>query len=171
MIEIITSQRKQNLYYQLFLMIWFIFINLCIPGKGAARADIQYQAILPTKQSAKQPAKQGEHKIKLEIARTEQQKMQGLMHRKTLAPNTGMIFLYNKPTIVGIWMKNTYIPLDIIFIDCHNKIVDVVTRQPHTTDVSYAPTEICKIIEVNAGLNEKIGLQRNTKVRFEPHIE
>ena len=163
MIEIITSQRKQSLYYQLFLMIWFIFINLCILGKGAARADIQYQAILPTEQ--------GEHKIKLEIARTEQQKMQGLMHRKTLAPNTGMIFLYNKPTIAGIWMKNTYIPLDIIFIDCHNKIVDVVTRQPHTTNVSYAPTKICKIIEVNAGLNEKIGLQRNNKVRFEPHIE
>ncbi len=112
----------------------------------------------------------GEHIINLEIAKTDYERTKGLMFRKTLADDSGMVFVYDEPTDAGIWMKNTFIPLDIIFVDCHNNVVDFVTRQPHTTEISYSPVKICKIIEVNAGLNEKITLKRGNKVNFKPTL-
>lgn len=112
----------------------------------------------------------GKHHINLEVARTYSQKTRGLMYRTSLDSNRGMVFIYDKPTQAGIWMKNTYIPLDIIFIDCNNKVVDFVTRKAHTTDISYAPVKICKIIEVNAGLNSEIALKGGNKVKFVPSL-
>jgi uncharacterized membrane protein (UPF0127 family) len=112
----------------------------------------------------------GNHEITLEVAETEYQKTKGLMYRKTLPANAGMAFVYDMPTKAGIWMKNTFIPLDVIFVNCDDIVVDFVTKQPYTTDISVASEKICTIIEVNARLNEKISLKRGNKVHFKPPL-
>lgn len=162
MIESIISQRKLVPLYPIYLIIWLIFILL--PTRILAQSE-------PSEQKVIFNTSTGTHTIILEVARTEQQKTSGLMYRKHLAKNAGMVFLYDTPTDVGIWMKNTYLPLDVIFIDCDNKVVDVVTRKPLTTDISYVPVKICSIIEVNAGLNKKIKLEKGNMVNFVPPIE
>src|SRR3989344_5640548 len=61
----------------------------------------------------------------VEIAQTQEEKVQGLMHRVSLDNNKGMLFIYDSPTIAKFWMKNTLISLDIIWINKNNKIVHI----------------------------------------------
>lgn len=155
------SQLKPRLLYPIFVIIWLIFFGLL--------TDICLNA-LELRQVAIFETDTGTHTITLEVAKTEYQKTKGLMYRTKLARNAGMVFIYDMPTKAGIWMKNTYIPLDVIFVNCDNIVVDFVTKQPHTTDISVAPEKICAIIEVNARLNKKISLKRGNKVNFKPPL-
>jgi len=94
-------------------------------------------------------------KFKLEVAKTVDEKAQGLSGRKKLNKSSGMIFLYDKPQILSFWMKDTLIPLQIIFVDgC--KIVDIQEmtvendpRNPQKTYFSKQPAD--KAIELNTG--------------------
>lgn len=106
-------------------------------------------------------------KIDIEIAKTEATITQGLMYRKQMETNQGMLFLmpYNKPQ--NFWMKNTYIPLDILFISKDKKIV---TIQKNTTPLSeegipsYSPAQY--VLEVNAGFCDKNGIKEGDSVLF-----
>jgi uncharacterized membrane protein (UPF0127 family) len=157
MIGQFLSQRKMTVLYSVFLLM----IPFCICF-AYAQQDSQ-TAIFETDT--------GQHTIMLEIAKTDAEKTKGLMYRKHLDDNAGMVFLYDTPTNAGIWMKNTYIPLDIIFINCDNRVVDCVSRKPHTLEISAVNEKICRIIEVNAGFCKKNSVQRNQKVNFLPSIE
>lgn len=156
----ITSQRKQTLLYLLGVYISFIFMI-----SSAVWADDK-----PQQQMAIFHTATGKHKIRLEVARTPQDMKQGLMFRKTLAPDAGMVFIYPRPEYAGIWMKNTYIPLDIIFIDCAGRILNIDTRQPLTTSISYSEKKACTTIEVNAGLAKQWQLTSGDLVRYVPRL-
>ena len=99
----------------------------------------------------------------LEIAQTPQEKQQGLMYRSSLPKNQGMIFVYDIESPRTFWMKNTLIPLDLIFLDSDNIIIDIKHNfQPCISDPceSYTSKQPAKdIIEINAGLAEELGLE------------
>jgi hypothetical protein len=120
--------------------------------------------------SVEMPMKQvtvGEQEFLCEIAKTPKERAQGLMFREDLEQNTGMLFDLGKEEQTGFWMKNTLIPLDIIWIGTGKTVSDVQTAQPCTDE----PCEIFKIekpirwvLEVNAGeFKGKVG----DKVEFE----
>ncbi len=76
----------------------------------------------------------GDQVIKVEVAMTELTREQGLMNRDHLDPNSGMLFVFPGEQELTFWMKNTLIPLDIMFINSERKIVSISTMTPCTAD-------------------------------------
>lgn len=78
--------------------------------------------------------KSGNFELVLEIADTDQKREKGLMHRKALTANAGMLFKFPNEGIHSFWMKNTYIPLDLITLDASLTVLEVIKNmQPHDT--------------------------------------
>lgn len=76
----------------------------------------------------------------------------GLMYRQSLKQDEGMIFVFDENRIANVWMKNTYIPLDIIFLDENNTIVKIVENaEPKSLDVMSSSVPVKYFIELNAG--------------------
>src|SRR3989339_227471 len=85
----------------------------------------------------------------LEIARTPIQKSRGLMRRSSLCPTCGMIFVFAQESIYPFWMKNTPLPLDIIWLDQNGTVVDIKTGQPQNTTLLTNTTKAKYVIETN----------------------
>jgi uncharacterized protein len=102
---------------------------------------------------------------KTEIASTFQQKAKGLSNRKELCPNCAMLFVFNRDKNLPIWMKNTLIPLDLIWINSQNEVVDIQTAQPQpntpTTKLKIYQNQqpAAYVLEINANQAEKIDLK------------
>jgi len=114
-------------------------------------------------------AELGDAKVNLELAATPSERAKGLRHRESLGENDGMLFVFEKESILGFWMKNTLISLDMIFIDSNNKIVDIMTAVPCEKDPckSYTPQAESKyVLEVNAGFAEKHNIQIGDEIKL-----
>ncbi|MGV8085669.1 MAG: DUF192 domain-containing protein [Candidatus Bilamarchaeum sp.] len=102
--------------------------------------------------------------VNAEIADTFLSKMKGLMGRKFLDQNSGMLFIFDKPDYHSFWMMNTTIPLDAIFISENGTVVDIITMQPckSITCPNYVPKEkALYVLEVNAGFSSRNGFEIN----------
>lgn len=96
-------------------------------------------------------------KLTVEIAATEKQRQQGLMLRQSMADNAGMLFLFPNDTTVGFWMRNTYLPLDIAYIDAAGKVLEIHQAQP-LDETSITPKGPYRYtLEVNQGWFERHG--------------
>lgn len=93
----------------------------------------------------------GMHVIKAEVAARDAERQQGLMFREKMGPNEGMVFLFDAPASVCMWMKNTPIPLSVAFIDQHGKIVNIEDMQPQTMDSHCAKKPVLYALEMNLG--------------------
>jgi len=91
----------------------------------------------------------GQKTFNLEIAQTIGQKAKGLSQRDNLCSNCGMIFVYQKEGIYPFWMKNTRIPLDIIWLDSTGKVIDIKTGKPQDLSLLTNSTPAQYIIETN----------------------
>ena len=76
----------------------------------------------------------GIHLIQAEVAQDQAQREQGLMFREKMAPNAGMVFLFDAPATQCMWMKNTLLPLSVAFIDAGGTILNIEDMQPQTLD-------------------------------------
>jgi uncharacterized membrane protein (UPF0127 family) len=81
----------------------------------------------------------GKKKATVEIAKTEESHTQGLMNRDGLEPNSGMLFIFEKPQILAFWMKNTKIPLSIAFFDEDQRLINIATMSPLPPDAASYP--------------------------------
>ena len=106
-----------------------------------------------------------EHKFQVELAISQAEKNKGLMYRQVLPRNQGMLFLYDEPKIVEMWMKNTYIPLDIVFIDDKGNIINIAKNtQPHSLKVIASHSAAIAALELNAGTTSELSIQKGDKV-------
>jgi uncharacterized membrane protein (UPF0127 family) len=90
--------------------------------------------------------------ISIEIAKTEREKQQGLMFRRKLPENAGMLFISDEPHIMSMWMKNTYIPLDMLFIDNDGVIVCITSNaRPRSTAFITCDKPALAVLELPGG--------------------
>ena len=109
--------------------------------------------------------KSGKHEFIVEIAVTDRQHAQGLMFRQSLAKNAGMLFDYKVPTSITMWMKNTYIPLDMIFIGNDGRVINVVQRAiPFSENVISSLGKARGVLEVNGGTASRLGIMPGDKI-------
>lgn len=105
--------------------------------------------------------------IDIEIADSDYERTRGLMYRHALPENAGMLFVFDRAEVRSFWMRNTYIPLDIIFIDEQKRVVAIAKR---TEPLSYAPISSIKkarfVVEVNAGFCEKHGISVGDRIAY-----
>lgn len=110
----------------------------------------------------------GERAFNVEVVREEAERNRGLMHRKTLADDAGMLFDYDPPQEVAFWMKNTYIPLDIIFIDAEGRIITIAANTtPHSLKRIPSNGVARGVLEINGGLAAKLGIKVGDRVRHD----
>ncbi|NLJ63281.1 MAG: DUF192 domain-containing protein [Alcaligenaceae bacterium] len=106
--------------------------------------------------------------LNAEIAQTEAQRAQGLMHRLELPPDHGMLFVFEQPSRICFWMKNTPLPLSIAFIDTKGKITNIEHMQPFDL-ASHCPTQpIRYALEMEQGWFQKHGIQPGDQVQRLP---
>jgi len=104
-------------------------------------------------------------RFQVELAITAQDKAQGLMHRETLPDRAGMLFIYPNPQPVSFWMRNTLIPLDMIFIDDQGRVARVHHNAvPLDETPIYGGDAIKAVLEINAGLAKKYGISDTSMV-------
>ncbi|MFD1745050.1 DUF192 domain-containing protein [Rhizobium helianthi] len=108
---------------------------------------------------------QGEHHFHVELAIDARQREQGLMFRQSMPDTAGMLFDFEQPRVVNMWMKNTYIPLDMLFIDQEGRIEHIHEgAKPHDETVISSGGAVRFTLELNAGLVDKYGIKQGDRV-------
>jgi uncharacterized protein len=128
-------------------------------GESAAGLE---QTILCINSTAKTRA------FTVEIARSSMEQAKGLMFRTELADNAGMIFPLAEPRVASFWMKNTVIPLDIIFIRSNGTIESIAENTvPYSTAPVEAGEPVAAVLELRGGLTAELGITAGDKVRWQ----
>ncbi|MDB5568910.1 MAG: hypothetical protein JWN93_93 [Hyphomicrobiales bacterium] len=108
----------------------------------------------------------GAHEFKVEVMRTDEQRARGLMHRRYMPADRGMLFDFKSEQPVMMWMRNTYIPLDMVFIRRDGTVINVAENTEPLSDRTIASAAPAfSVLEVNAGVARKIGLKPGDRVR------
>ena len=108
----------------------------------AAQADVAFKT---------SQIKVGAHPLKVELAISDPQRTQGLMFRKSLGKNEGMLFVFDELEYHSMWMKNTLIPLSVAFVDPKGEILNILDMEPLTLDTHTAAGPARYAIETNKG--------------------
>ena len=139
---------------RLFVIVsLFLMYNLC-----EASASVKSELSIITSNGSK-------HNFLVEVARTEEEKKIGLMFRKTLAKNAGMLFLYKREALRLMWMKNTFIPLDILFIDKEGVIKRVVKRTvPHSLATISSRQSVLAVLELRGGVTSSLDIKKGDRI-------
>lgn len=109
----------------------------------------------------------GAHTFKVELALTEAEKAEGLMFRRELAPDAGMLFdMGPGEHIATFWMKNTYLPLDMLFIRADGRIQNIAERTvPQSLDTVPSDGPVKAVLELNGGTAARLGIKPGDMVR------
>ena len=104
------------------------------------------------------------HKLTAEVAHTDPARAQGLMHRRMLPENRGMLFVFTTTAHHAMWMMNTYIPLSVAFIDERGVVINIEDMKPHTQDTHPAAKPAKYALEMNQGWFGKRGIKPGATV-------
>ena len=123
-------------------LVRFLAATLLVALATGARAEA------PLKTTT---VKVGPHPLKVEIAASDPEREKGLMFRKQMGRNDGMLFVFDEPAYHAMWMKNTLIPLSVAFLDRDGVILNVMDMEPQTLDSHQAAGPAIYAIETNVG--------------------
>jgi uncharacterized membrane protein (UPF0127 family) len=106
----------------------------------------------------------GMHLVRAEVAADFASRMQGLMHRESLAPNAGMLFVFDESAAHCMWMKNTLIPLSVAFLDASGTIINIADMQPHSEQSHCAAAPAVFALEMTRGWFAQRGVKAGSKL-------
>lgn len=108
----------------------------------------------------------GKVKLEVEIADNTETRRTGLMNRKSMAEDNGMLFIFDRDQKLSFWMKNTYIPLSIAYISSDGKIMEIYDMKPESLRPVESVNFVRYALEVNQGWFERNGIKPGEKVEF-----
>ena len=108
----------------------------------------------------------GAHRFTVDVAASPQQQETGLMFVKSLAPDRGMIFPYDPPQPVAFWMRNTLIPLDMIFIRADGTIARIATAKALDETPVPSGEPVAAVLEIAAGRSAELGIRPGDRVEW-----
>ncbi len=127
-----------------------VFATLTVAAAAAPACDPERIEIL---------AGQGRRTFSIEIADDLDEQARGLMFRPALPADAGMLFVYETPRPANFWMRNTMIPLDMIFIDDSGRVESIAERaDPYSERVSSSEGDVRAVLEINGGLSRSLGI-------------
>lgn len=105
--------------------------------------------------------------IDIEIADTDQARAQGLMHRRSMSYDRGMLFVFDEVGTGSMWMRNTPLPLDMIFVDDDEEIINIVERTRPFSDAEVSPEAPRRyVVEVRAGFVDRHNIGTDARIRW-----
>lgn len=141
--------------------------NIAIPAVvvlGMAGIGAQAQAIFERSKLSIETA-QGSHEFDIELALAPDQQSQGLMFRRELAADAGMLFFHQRERVASMWMRNTFVPLDMLFATADGKIVHIVERTvPQSLTTITAGKPVRAVLEVNAGTVRRLAIKSGDRL-------
>jgi uncharacterized membrane protein (UPF0127 family) len=138
-----------------------VLLPIAAPFSGAAQIMQKFETDSLTIVSANG----GRHDFTVELATTPRQRAQGLMYRRDLAADRGMLFVYRRPKDVSMWMKNTFIPLDMLFIDEGGRVVRIAERTvPESLQTISSGEPVLAVLELRGGSADRLGLSKGDEV-------
>ncbi len=145
---------------RIYKLILALTLLVCLTGSACARDAASAHVILHTSG--------GDVPVTVEIAATPERRNLGLMYRKELAADAGMLFIFERPQHLTFWMKNTVLPLDMLFIGDDHRIVGIVKDAvPFTTTAREVEGDSRYVLEVNAGFSDRHGVRSGDAASFE----
>lgn len=169
------NNRVFTLLLAIIVIFIFYFVIKLIPTENVENPKVNFKeeadnSIIFKKQgSLSFISKEGKvlSSIDIELADNNFKRMQGLMYRKEMAENQGMLFVFEIQDLQSFWMKNTILPLDILYVNINREIVKI---HKHTTPFSTEsyPSEkpAIYVVEVNAGYTDKYGITEGDKISW-----
>ncbi len=135
----------------------FVLGLLVLLSFGRAPAAAQEMEVVPL--AIESPSGRERHAFRVEVARSAEEQARGLMFREALAPDAGMLFVHRRPKVANFWMKNTLIPLDMIWIGANGRVLGVHENAvPHSTDVISSNLPVIAVLEVPGGTAARLGI-------------
>ena len=110
----------------------------------------------------------GMHRIHAQVALTPHQRQVGLMYRKEMPTNEGMLFIFDQPATQCFWMKNTLLPLTTAFVADDGTIVNLADMQPMTENSHCSRKPVRYVLEMNQGWFKQKGIAEGTQLRGRP---
>jgi len=140
------------------LCILFLVSGLCVGSDGVLAQSLKVEVV-------KVKSAKGEFYFSTEIAKTDSERRRGLMNRMQLARDAAMLFVWEKEQPVQMWMKDTYIPLDMVFIRNDGSVANIShATKPHSLKLHSSKGRVRGVLELSAGTASKIGLREGHKV-------
>lgn len=154
---------------RLVILISALVLTACACRNGpSASAPALIGTVAPTGPVVVLHAGERAFPIRVELARTEPERERGLMYRNHLDADTGMLFIFERTGPLTFWMKNTFIPLDMIFIGADRRIVGIVDNAvPETETPRRVPGDSLYVLEIGGGLCGRLGVSAGSPVEFQ----
>ena len=108
------------------------------------------------------------YRLDIYIAESDEQRSRGLMHVRSLPQTTGMLFIYPEEQYVSMWMKNTFIPLDIAFVKADGRVSSIAySTEPQSLRSIQSLERVQFVLELNAGVAEKLSIDQYSSLYWE----
>ena len=164
------QKSKQKIYTPIafravgvFFVFLFVVFSMALAGCGSSQeqkaVEDKHVRELRIKTSDK------EHVFSVELALDDAEQAKGLMFRRNMADDHGMLFVYDMERVIGMWMKNTFLPLDMLFLESDGRIVKIARHtEPHSTDVISSQKPVLAVLELNAGTSDHLAISVGDRV-------
>lgn len=157
-----------------FLAACTLLLLACAANVHAQMGPLEELDAFPKGELTISDGKRSRHVFKVWLADTPARQSQGLMFVRSLPSLRGMLFVHPQPRTISMWMKNTYIPLDMVFIDAQGRVQQVVEQTtPHSLATIQSKDPALAVLEIGGGEARKLGIRPGQRVSHPslPHAQ